>query len=188
MDILVTCMCGRWHTPWCTVSAHSLYASAEISLGTQQVSCEDFAKIENLPFMISWLLPSMAPLVPSSAKRKASKCWNWQIKSQMSSRFTRIDVQMLTTFDQHCDLLMISAPNLGLPVEHLGDFGEVGKRSFLASNSHHLVRIFGWIQGYNVFLDLFYIILSNQVFFTPVAVSSQTSFSRRRPCRGSCPS
>merc|ERR1719264_2407801 len=29
---------------------------------------------------------------------------------------------------------------LGLPVEHLGDFGEVGKRSFLASNSHHLWR------------------------------------------------
>ena len=26
------------------------------------------------PFMMSWLLPSMAPLVPSSAKRKASKC------------------------------------------------------------------------------------------------------------------
>jgi len=28
----------------------------------------------NLPFMMSWLLPSMAPLVPNSAKRKASKC------------------------------------------------------------------------------------------------------------------
>merc|ERR1719264_1308533 len=29
---------------------------------------------------------------------------------------------------------------LGLPVEHLSNFGEVGKCSFLASNSHHLWR------------------------------------------------
>ena len=51
---------------------------------------------------------------------------------------------------------MISAPNLGLPVEHLGDFGEVGKRSFLASNSHHL-RIFWLDPGFfTVFLGLIY--------------------------------
>ena len=29
----------------------------------------------NLPFMISWLLPSIAPLVPSSANRNASRCF-----------------------------------------------------------------------------------------------------------------
>ncbi len=28
----------------------------------------------NLPFMMSWLFPSMAPLVPSSANRKANRC------------------------------------------------------------------------------------------------------------------
>merc|ERR1719264_1140929 len=42
---------------------------------------------------------------------------------------------------------------LGLPVEHLGDFGEVGKRSFLASNSHHLWRSHHkllFLAGYHV--------------------------------------
>jgi len=35
---------------------------------------------------------------------------------------------------------------LGLPVEHLGDFGEVGKGGLLAAHSHHLGRKFGCIQ------------------------------------------
>merc|ERR1719264_104542 len=42
---------------------------------------------------------------------------------------------------------------LRLPVEHLGDFGEVGKRSFLASNSHHLWRSHHkllFLAGYHV--------------------------------------
>ena len=132
MKILVTCMCGRWHTPWCTVSIHSLCASAEISLGTQW-SCKDCAKIETQPFMMSWLLPSMAPLVPSSAKRKASKCWNLKCCSSKCLA------------DNHwcpnVDNFWFTDANLGLPVEHLSNFGEVGKCSFLASNSHHLRKL-----------------------------------------------
>ena len=82
---------------------------------------------------MSWLLPSMAPLVPSSAKRKASKCWNWKMS---------LHVQMLIfRYWQWWKWWY-----LGLPVEHLGNFREVGKRSFLASYSHHLGK-FGETQS-----------------------------------------
>ena len=38
----------------------------------------------NFPFMTSWLLPSMAPVVPNSANKNANKCLGcrWSLKSK----------------------------------------------------------------------------------------------------------
>ena len=40
--------------------------------------------MKKLPFMMSWLEPSMAPLVPSSANRKASRCFGWRGYGQVA--------------------------------------------------------------------------------------------------------
>ena len=74
---------GFWGVPACVAgdilldvpSQHILYVLLlESPWEHKKNHAKISPKLKIQPFMMSWLLPSMAPLVPSSAKRKASKC------------------------------------------------------------------------------------------------------------------
>ena len=79
----------------------------------------------NLPFITSWLFPSMAPVVPNSANKKASKCLGirWSLK-----------------LERYAAKVKKKTESRARNFLHFGNFGKVDKGRLLCSDFDHLRR------------------------------------------------